>query len=217
MLRDANQLVKDLLPLYPEMFIPGMEPYLVGALESHYNQTFRAYHNLEHIHTVLSGWIESSFMYVERPHEFAIAILFHDTIYSLRAKSGENERESADVALTVGPKCFQNIDWQRVYHLILATAHTGQLQNASSDEQLIADLDLEGLGAPSDTYFRNRENVVKEYLTMYTPDEVRAGRRVFIATMLARPTLFYTRNGNESQARANLQEELARMDDGRLS
>lgn len=220
MLRDANQLVNDLIALYPEMLIPGTKQYLVGALESHYNQTFRAYHNLEHIYQVMSEWVESSFMYVEHPHEFTIAILFHDTVYSLRAKPGENERESADVALTIGPKCFQNIDWQRVYHLILATAHTGQLQNASSDEQLIADLDLIGLGYPSETYFKNRENVVKEYLTMYTPDEVKHGRRMFIQAMLARPKLFYSKSGFASQeenAQANLREELARMDDGRLS
>jgi predicted metal-dependent HD superfamily phosphohydrolase len=213
MLRDAKALLYQVHELTPYYRDSGALSYLAGCLESHYNQTWRAYHNLDHIQSMLERLDAFELFGLEKLEEVVVAILFHDTVYSLRAKSPENEAASADVALTVGPKCLtappareSRIDWRLVHSLIMATTHTGLPIDATFEEKLIVDLDLATLSGSFDEYNQVNARVKNEYLTVYSEEEFNSGRVKWIDSMLGR-RIYYLEYFNEAEARSNLLTE----------
>lgn len=163
--------------------------YLQGVLESHY--IGRPYHNLEHVLDLLT---KMKNLPVERPVEFAVAILFHDTIYDLRALPGENEEASAMLANYMGPKCITNISWQTVINLIRATIHDGKLneRHLSNDELLMADIDMSNFELTGTASLGTSALVMAEYMKIYPTQDVLNGHIAFLKTLRERGKIFYT-------------------------
>jgi predicted metal-dependent HD superfamily phosphohydrolase len=219
MIRNAKDILLKTALLQASVETIEKWEYLAGALEAHYNQTFRAYHNLDHIDSMLSQLQSLDLNAREEWNqlEVEVAIVFHDTVYNLRAKSPENEAASADVALTVGRNCVEGVDWRKVHQIIMATTHRGLPDDATFGEKLIADLDLASLSGSWSEYSQVNARVRNEYLTMYGEGEFNLGRRTFLEGMLARPKIYYLRYFNEHEARSNLETELHKLNDLLLS
>lgn len=185
------------------------------AISALYNSPARAYHSLVHIRDCLTT-LDGSPGLTEDAGSVEFALWFHDAVYDARAK--DNEERSADVAAVALRELGADAETQgRVRQLILVTKH--QAPPADADAALIADIDLAILGSAPERYLRYTSEIRSEY--SYLDDATFcAGRGAFVEAMLTRPILFHTavlRERFETQARANLAEELRRwlaMDHG---
>jgi predicted metal-dependent HD superfamily phosphohydrolase len=185
-----------------------LPPSLAGELAAAYGEPHRAYHDATHIAEVL-GWFDTVADDVgwQQPAEVYVAIAFHDAIYVPGAK--DNEARSAAWARRSGLP----VDLDRVGELILLTATHGK--NAAVDDRdaaLFLDCDMAILGAPADAFVRYDEAIRAEYASI-PADHYRAGRRAFLAGLLARDRIYlsdYFHARLDAAARTNLTAALQR-------
>jgi predicted metal-dependent HD superfamily phosphohydrolase len=185
---------------------------LLPDLEQRYGEPHRAYHGVDHIAALAElfeevrrgpGW--------HRPVEVALAILYHDAIYV--PGRGDNEARSARLAREALREHWLDID--RVEQLVLATATHCRDVDALRDEDLamFLDADMSILGAPAAIYDAYVAGVRFEYASV-SPELFAAGRRAFLESLLARPTIFHSRffiARCETQAHANMARELVTL------
>ncbi len=175
----------------------------------------RAYHNMDHIASMLAGLDlvrgEAEFVGAHFG-EVEIAIWFHDAIYDPLAK--DNEAQS--VALfrdCMAPQA--NMPARGIDHIeamILATATHAPDPDLST--RLLLDLDLRVLGSAPDAYAQYARAVRSEYSAV-SDDAWRAGRPAVLRRFLERDAIYQTRYFNsrlEAQARKNLAEEIAALE-----
>lgn len=104
--------------------------------------------------------LDSVIHLVEYPAELELAIWFHDAIYKSMSKT--NEFDSARWARDfLSAQNYDVAGKERVFKLIMATEHDGQV--CSNDEKLMVDIDLTILGTPKHTFEMYERNVRKEY------------------------------------------------------
>lgn len=117
------------------------EPIL-DELRIIYEHPSRAYHNLEHIYSMLENLTESE-RFAENPHRIILAIWFHDVIYD--PKRNDNELKSAQFWIRkMTPYLLEDLlQWGK--RAILSTID--HYPNHDLDIQLLLDLDLASLGA----------------------------------------------------------------------
>jgi predicted metal-dependent HD superfamily phosphohydrolase len=153
----------------------------------------RAYHNWSHIERVLEHYesVKASLGW-RQPEEVRMAVLLHDAIYVAGAK--DNEARSAVLAVDIIGRWYPDheIDRARVAALIQLTARHGHLESnhVDGDEALFLDCDMAVLGASEEEFARYDAGVAAEYASAVTPEAYRAGRRAFLAALLARPRIF---------------------------
>ena len=184
--------------------MPG-PPFVLSAsveadLRARYGEPHRAYHDATHIAEVLA-WFDA--LTWQRPAEVYAAIWFHDAVYVPGAK--DNEARSAELARAAGLP----VDVDRVAELILLTARHGALEAADvrdPDTAHFLDADMAILGAEPAAFDRYDAAIRKEYAMV--PDAAfRAGRRAFLASVLAKDRVFFSAYFHErldAAARANL-------------
>jgi predicted metal-dependent HD superfamily phosphohydrolase len=182
---------------------------LFDELQGRYAEPWRAYHTAEHVHECLSQF-DAVRALCQRPAEVEMAIWFHDAIYEPRR--ADNETRSAEWALaTLAAAGVAMPVRQRVYALILATAHDAAPQTV--DEGILVDIDLAILGASPARFDQYEAQIRHEY--RWVPELVFRNRRAeLLGKFLARARIyttdyFYTRL--ESAARENLNRSLATM------
>ena len=138
-------------------FEPSIDCY--DSLCAAYTEKLRFYHTDKHIDAMLEHLDAVAHLAV-RPAELELAIWFHDAIY--KAFSKTNELDSAvwakEFALSNG---YDQEGADRVYDLIMATLHNGEVKD--DDQKLIVDIDLTILGAPKNVYDDFERNVRREY------------------------------------------------------
>lgn len=205
-----DALVRALGALSP---LPLPEPILAEIVAA-YGDGARAYHGLEHVLAVarefaalhaLDAW--------ERPREVFLALLYHDAVYVPGA--GDNEIKSAALARSALAAWLADagLDAERIAALILATARHGALTAAEVDPEaaLFLDCDMAVLGAPAGAYDAYERGIAAEYAGV--PQEAfRAGRRAFLAGLLAKPRIFLSDRFHarlDAAARENLSRALA--------
>jgi predicted metal-dependent HD superfamily phosphohydrolase len=190
-------------------------PELLPELARRYAEPHRAYHGIDHIAALAQLYVE-----VERgpgwrvPIEVQLAMLFHDAIYE--PGRPDNEDRSADLAVAIlrGGLSQVEVNVTRVDAMIRATKAHDQLAHADDhDLAHFIDADMAIIGAPPDAYDAYARAVRREFAAIPTPmfDQ---GRRSFLTTQLARPSLFHTpwfRARYETAARANLARELSTL------
>ena len=140
-----------------------------------------------------------------------MALLYHDAIYTIGKK--DNEMRSANLAAQMfgRTKKYQDEFRTSVRRLILATRHLGGL--IAHDEQIIADVDLAGLGADWNTFEGNTMQIRCEWRRVSDSD-FRSGRISFFEGMLAREWIYYTQSCRflfEKRARENMLREIEEM------
>lgn len=192
--------------MFASRHLPPPPDAVVRELVARYGEPHRAYHNATHIAEVLGHFddVWGAVGWDDAPSVFD-AVLWHDAIYDPLAK--DNEARSAALAATFGIG-------DRARELILLTARHGSLSPTDVDRDAanFLDCDTAILGAPPDAFDAYDAAVRREYAAV--PDEAfRAGRGMFLRSMLDRPRiflgdLFHARY--DAAARANLARTLAR-------
>ncbi len=173
-----------------------------ASLLAAYSKKSRYYHSTIHIDAMLRHLDETSDL-AEHPHETELAIWFHDAIY--RPFSSTNEKDSADWAKSfLTAQAYDLGGIERIYKLIMATQHDGEV--VGQDEKLIVDIDLTILGAASNVYNQFEHNVRKEYRLV--PSFVyRKKRKQLLEDFLSQDTIYYLdyfQNKYEKKARENI-------------
>lgn len=176
------------------------------ALCSAYGERHRHYHTAAHIEAMLRHFDETSGL-AQYPHETELAIWFHDAVY--KPLSASNEADSARWARTfLLDHGYNTTGAHRVYQLIMATGHQGEVK--TKDEQLIVDIDLCILGAPKPIYDAFEVNVRQEYHLI--PGFIyRKKRKALLQSFLTRDFIYHLdcfRNKYEQSARNNLQHTI---------
>ena len=193
-----------------------LPPELERALAAAYAEPHRAYHNAAHIAEVLrwydhvadtAGWRDPAAVY--------LAAVFHDAVYDPLAK--DNEARSAELAHRLaGAAGLAPAAIDRSAELILFTARHGALDPAAvaadPDAAHFLDCDTAILGAPPADFDAYDAAIAAEYARVPAA-AFRAGRRAFLAGLLARPRIFLSDLFHarlDAAARANLTRALAR-------
>jgi predicted metal-dependent HD superfamily phosphohydrolase len=186
---------------------------LAAELVAAYQAPPRAYHHAGHVDEVLTwfDWVEARVPWQE-PLEVFVAVLFHDAVYVPGA--ADNEARSAALARDAipGHPELRAVNAERVAQLIAWTARHGRLSAAEVDVEAarFLDCDLAILAASPPRYHRYCDEIAHEYRALPAA-AYRAGRRAFVASMLARPRLYLSElfaAELEAAARRNLQAEL---------
>lgn len=162
----------------------------------------RAYHNIDHVYAVNQRLL-NMYPYIQDMRLFLYIGWFHDCYYNTRSAKGVNEEMSGDLAykmLTDAglPKC----DAQFVQAGVTATSDHPDSRVFGP----IIDADLAILAASYEDYIEYTNRICKEY-HWCTPRKLRAGRKAWIESMLARPHIYCLAENRalwEKQARKNL-------------
>jgi predicted metal-dependent HD superfamily phosphohydrolase len=141
-----------------------------------------------------------------------VLIPFHDWVYVPGSKT--NEIESAAIAHHWLTKvCEFKLDLViQIPRIILGTQHHSNPRNEL--EALFFDMDLSGLGGPSEEYSRHASQVMEEFLTHVPINQYLVGRAEWLKSMLQRPFIFNLPEflQFESQARENMLAELNQLE-----
>lgn len=136
-----------------------------------------------------------------------LSIWFHDLVYEATGK--DNERRSAERFVELAQGQLEPASIDSVYRFIMATVHTGE--PGSLDAQFVVDIDLAGMGCSWEHYLEDSEALRRE-----RPDqgdkEFFGGKRAFLEGLLARPSIYHTKDfleRREERARANITRYLA--------
>jgi predicted metal-dependent HD superfamily phosphohydrolase len=186
-----------------EFRMPG-DSRLLERLLAHYSEPQRKYHTLRHLEDCLRKFDEARAL-AERPAEVDLALWFHDAIYDVQRD--DNELRSAQWAR----EAIGGDAGERVYDLVLATRHARQ--PSGRDAELLVDIDLSILGAPTVAFDEYEQQIRAEYASV-PAFLFRRKRRAILAEMLRRPFIFSTlhfRARFEAQARVNLARSIAAL------
>ncbi len=172
-----------------------------------YTQPDRHYHNLQHIHHVLT--ILDRFPHrLQDPMSVALAAWFHDFVYDSR--SIDNEIQSAKLAgelLQDIGLSSETID--RTQQLILATqGHQTNIRD--NDLCIFLDADLAILGTNPERYQIYARSIRHEY-SWVSAELYREGRSRVLESFLQRQRLYHTEllfDELEARARLNIQTEI---------
>jgi predicted metal-dependent HD superfamily phosphohydrolase len=191
---------------------------LFDQVWSAYADSSRRYHSTDHVTAVVRRVTElatatatAEFHFPIDVSELRMAAWFHDVVYDVTKH--DNEAQSAAYAsaeLTELGVPAQSAE--RVADLVRMTAHH---QPADEVQSVLSDADLWTLGGSADDYFAYGSLIRVEYAHVNDADW-KAGRGAFIQRFLQRPHIFHTPTGRtqrELQARGNLTEELARLNE----
>lgn len=171
-------------------------------LQTAYTESWRTYHNLDHIGHCLAEFAAVRQL-ADDPTAIEAAIWFHDVIYDTRAK--DNEERSAEFAVAVLRDAGKSASFcESVHTLILATRH--QSQPASTDARLLTDIDLSILGQSPERYAEFERQIRREYVWVADQDFA-TGRSAILAGFLQRESIYNSPafiQRYEKQARVNL-------------
>lgn len=177
-------------------------------IEEHYTQDGRAYHNFQHLDNMFEILKEYE-SEVEDLSTLRFTIWYHDIIY--KATKRDNELKSAELAKTELIKLnFRITRMERCYQQILSTQKHVPAADASFDEKLILDLDLEVLSWDWERYLEYTQQIREEY-SIYPDFLYRRGRRDAMTKFAERQDIFYTpkfKLEKEPIARENLRKEI---------
>jgi predicted metal-dependent HD superfamily phosphohydrolase len=205
-----------------------ISPKALQLLIPLYNSPGRHYHNLDHIHYLLSKLSEyQSNVPSAMPHPsynlgLLWAIWFHDAIYSpFPFATTSNEKESVDLfqasfseiyhdELIVHNNIILSETMTIAKNAILATEHHLKDWPESTHivTQIMLDVDMAGFGEEYDRVYKTSDLILKEYAVLGYSRKVMLGNRVkFLETLLKKKRIYntpYFYNTYEKKARANI-------------
>ena len=166
----------------------------------------RHYHDGAHVGGIWATWRALGGDAGDRAILWAAA--YHDLVYEIPSPKGWNEAESArrlaqaGAGLALDPAVLAEA-------MGMITATADHLAAAAPRDRLFCDLDLAGLACDPAGFDDNTARVRREY-PMVPDADFRAGRRAFLAELLAQPAIF--RSGQvpdwwEAAARENIRRE----------
>jgi predicted metal-dependent HD superfamily phosphohydrolase len=191
--------------------LPQADLALSHTLLGRYAEPHRKYHTRQHLDACLKHF-EAVRHTATYPHEIELALWFHDAVYDIPGAG--NEAQSADwardVLLAAGASDGVAA---RVHALVMATCH--DTRPHTPDQEILLDVDLAILGAPSALFDAYEAQIRAEYASV--PDDAfRTGRARILEQFLARKPIFHTDHFSsryEAQARANLRRSVGQLQD----
>ncbi len=179
-----------------------------------YSEPWRVFHNLKHISDTLAAAHRLMRCLPLSPNDrsvVALAIMYHDIIYDSKVSGGQNEKESANLALTrLRSISLRGDICDSVYQAILATDHSRSTQIGGATESIVHDADLFSLARNWNTFIEDGEKVRQEY-SYLSDQEFIFGRRQFMQMLLERGRIYHTDFAVrhwEKRARKNLERLL---------
>jgi predicted metal-dependent HD superfamily phosphohydrolase len=190
------------------------EQCLLQSICSHYAESTRQYHTLQHLGECLDLF-ESVMDLATHPAEVEMALWFHDAIYN--TASHDNEAQSAQWARAelsragVLPEKINSYDCakgDRIQALIMATCHTAL--PVTIDECLLVDIDLAILGSSTERFAEYEQQIRIEYNFVSEPI-FNQKRQEILQGFLDRSTIYstkYFQDKLELQARSNIKRSI---------
>lgn len=181
-----------------------------AELRRRYAESQRAYHSWAHLQHLFDQLAPAG---EELPIATCWAGFYHDAVYDPHAR--DNEAASAKLARErLNAWSVEALIVEKTARMIEASAdHLLALTDDDTETARFLDADLSILGAAPEAYRAYAEAVRREYA--FVPEaEFRAGRTAFLKKLLSAPKIFRTPTFAarlESQARANIGEELKRL------
>lgn len=206
-------LLRRWLTLAGELGIGGAAARpIFNALQAHYQDDGRYYHNLAHVRQVLET-VERLAPYAEALPAVKLAAWFHDAIYEPGADDNE-ARSARYLRATFEPLAAPEDMVEEAARLIrLTEGH--EAADRDGNGRVLLDADLAILGAELAAYERYAQAIRQEFA--HIPEEAyRRGRAAVLRRILQREPLYYTRpiqEEREARARRNMRWELAILDD----
>lgn len=182
---------------------------LFRQLETLYMESWRAYHNLDHIKACLDVF-DTCKSHADQKDSIELAIWFHDCIYTVG--SADNEARSKQWFLDKSEHVLAEALRQTVAQLIMDTCH--RYPPDTNDGKLLSDIDLSSFSLPWDQYVTDGRNVERE-ITGQEPVAGPIHKTGFIEMLLTRDSIYfsdYFLEHRESLAQKNIQRHLALVD-----
>lgn len=183
------------------------------TVQAIYGTPARHYHTWQHIYETL--------LFVRKHYGFqpqlVFALIYHDVIYSVQAKSGQNEHESAIVwetyAALRGLNRYASLKVRQVSDLIRMTAKHKVEPGSPLIFSMMSDADMSIFLCPDEHYLQYARDIWREYQSVGR-DAYLAGRLAFLDTVDPQ-TMFYTYQARERvhHAVANLALERTILED----
>lgn len=197
----------------------GAADEIFDELDRRYSQAHRHYHNWAHVAACLDRLEAARFLAAD-PVAVELALWFHDAVYVPAAP--DNEQRSAEMLVKAARRLgLTAAAAAEARMLVLATRYfagegsgaDGSGRPDTRDRDLIRDIDLSILGAPTDEFDRYEQEIGLEY--GFVPDAERRRRRIEVLEgFLALPRIYQTelfRKRYERRARRNLGRSIARL------
>jgi predicted metal-dependent HD superfamily phosphohydrolase len=186
--------------------LTGYDEVRAGLLAA-YADPARGYHDLRHLEEVLVH-IDELLAGGEPADRDAVllAAWFHDAVYHGDGQDEERSAVLAEEQLAGNPLAAE------VARLVRLTA-THRPEDDDADGQVLCDADLAILATGPQRYREYVDGVRREHAHVSEADFA-AGRAAVLRDLLAKPTLFHTRAGQErfeERARANVADELEQL------
>jgi predicted metal-dependent HD superfamily phosphohydrolase len=184
----------------------------IKLLTDIYTQSYRHYHNLNHIEVMLEDLMHLNGGFITNAQYYAT--WFHDVVFMPGAP--DNELKSAYFF-----RCSSSLDddlTAKVDRMILATAHHLKDQEVNTETAVFLDADMVGMGKSWEIYQRNELLIRAEYSALPFRSYLKS-RITFLKALQAREFLFYTEKARELYeeiARNNMEEELEQYSGFRL-
>jgi predicted metal-dependent HD superfamily phosphohydrolase len=160
---------------------------LFQSICSHYDESVRHYHTLQHLGECLDLF-ELVMDLTTYPAEVEMALWFHDAIYD--TASHDNEAQSAQWAgaeLSKAGVLPEKID--RIQSMIMATCHAAL--PITFDECLSVDIDLAILGSSAERFAEYEQQICTEY--NFVPEPIfNQKRQEILQDFLDRSTIYST-------------------------
>ena len=186
-------------------------PKVFETLCRKYTESGRRYHTPAHIDHCLRQ-LDLAADHMDERDAVEMALWFHDAIYDLGSQHSENERNSADLFVSLVGAHVSPRFRERVYELIMITTHRNLPR--SRDECFIVDIDLSGFGLPWEDFTRD-SIAVKDEQRHLSDDVFFSRQRKFFETLLSREHFCFTeffRERHEQNARKNIQRCLRTLE-----
>ncbi|MBT4376633.1 hypothetical protein HOD29_04630 [archaeon] len=172
-----------------------------------YSEEHRHYHTIGHVRDCLEKFDLVKDLLV-KPDEVEMAIFYHDIIYDVQSK--DNEKKSAKYMADKLRRIGMDKDFVGgANSLILDTEK--HVLGEHPDSGYMIDIDFSSLGVSLEKFNLDRENIRKEYLSIYEWEDVKFGTIDFYNQMLARDKIFltgYFYNLCEGKARENIRKNI---------
>jgi predicted metal-dependent HD superfamily phosphohydrolase len=182
------------------------EQNLFRLICSHYAESTRQYHTLQHLGECLDLF-ESVMDLATHPAEIEMALWFHDAVYSTVSQDNEvRSSQWARLELCKAGVLPEKID--RIQSLIMATCHTSLPKMI--DECLLIDIDLAILGSSAERFAEYEQQIRTEY--KFVPEPIfNQKRKEILQGFLDRSTIYSTEHFQdklELLARKNIRRSI---------
>ena len=173
-------------------------------IESSYQQPWRYYHTMEHIHRSLREF-ESIEKLLKFPDTIELTIWLHDVVYIPGSKL--NERMSGDTAFLICRQ-FNYVPQDGVRKLIVGHPDS----TYRNDWKYFRDTDYSIMAEEPEIYDEYVTGVYSEFLPIYSRQDIQHYRGIFLTKLKRKVFLTeYFRDLYEAKALLNIKRELLRI------